>query len=99
MPQVARVNDMGEGDCPSHRSTQHYVTHFTTGASSVLTNNLPTVVVNGMGDATCGHPTHATTGSTNVFAENQPIHRVNDIGTNPGPYHTTTGSPNVFANS
>jgi len=99
MPQVARLNDTGQGKCPAHTTSQNYTTTFTTGATSVLTNNQPTVIVNSMGNSTCGHPTHATAGSPTVFAENQPVHRVNDPGTNPGPYHTVTGSTNVFANS
>lgn len=98
MPQVARVNDTGQGVCPAHKKAQPYVTTFTSGATSVQTNNLPTVVVNSPGSSTCGHPTHAVIGSPNVFAENMPVHRVGDMGTNPGPYNVVIGSNNVFVN-
>lgn len=99
MPQVARVTDTGQGDCPAHRTTQHYTTTLSSGASTVFANNLNMAVVNSVGQSTCGHPTHATAGSPTVFAEGKPVHRVNDVGTNPGPYHAVTGSTDVFADS
>lgn len=98
MPQVTRLNDTGLGTCPDHTSDEDYTTRFISGAVTVFTNNIPTVIINSVGESTCGHPTHAVTGSPNVFVENVPVHRVNDVGTNPGPYNAVTGSPDVFAN-
>ena len=98
MPAQTRVGDIGIGICPCHKSPKRYITTFSTGAPSVLTNNLVSCIVGTIGVSSCGHPTVAHTGSPDVFHENSPAHRINDTGANCGPYVVVTGSPDVFIN-
>ena len=98
MPAQTRIGDIGIGVCPCHKSPVGYVTVFSTGASSVQTNNLTSCIVGSIGIASCGHPTVALTGSPNVFHENSAAHRIGDVGANCGPYTVVSGSPNVYEN-
>jgi hypothetical protein len=99
MPAQTRVGDIGVGICPCHRKPKSYVTVFSTGASTVLTNNRISCIIGTIGIASCGHPTVALTGSPNVLHQNKPAHRIGDTGANCGPYTVITGSPNTFENS
>ena len=98
MPAQTRVGDIGVGICPCHISPVSYVTVFSTGAPTVLTNDLVSCIVGTVGIASCGHPTIALTGSPDVFHENSAAHRIGDTGANCGPYTVVSGSENVFIN-
>lgn len=98
MPGVSRVGDIGVGICPCHITPVPYTTVFSTGANSVMTNNLATCIIGTIGIASCGHPTVAITGSPDTFAEGVGHHRIGDMGMNCGPYTVVSGSPDVITN-
>jgi len=99
MSGVSRVGDIGVGVCPCHTTPQPYVTVFSTGANSVLSDNLATCIIGTIGIASCGHPTIALSGSGDVMCEGISVHRVGDVGANCGPYTVVSGAPDVIGNS
>jgi hypothetical protein len=104
MTALARITDLGEGECPLHGPTpRKYTTTHITGCSTVFTNNLAQLVAGReVGEQDCEpgnkHISATLTGSSTVFAENLPVHRVADTGEGQGKdiYTTITGSPDVF---
>lgn len=99
MTAIARLGDIGEGNCPTPNHGA-YTTEFITGANSVFINNLPTIIIGSVGSQSCGHTSEALTGSGSVFAENLAVHRIGDVGEGGAGdlYTCVTGSDNVFNN-
>ena len=95
MTNQTRVGDTGIGVCPCHDTPVSYTTVFTTGASTVGTNNKASAIVGSIGISSCGHPTIALTGSKTILKENKPSHRIGDTGTNCGSYVVVSGSNDV----
>lgn len=105
MKQVARIGDIGKGDCiKGHDDVPEgqpkpFVTTFVTGSPDVYVNNRFVVRNGDIGETDCGHRTKAASGSGTVFVNNRFVHRVGDVGKiidEGKTYKTFTGSDNVF---
>lgn len=106
MPKIARIQDLGHGECKAGHPgipvgvPKEFVTTFMTGANSVFINGKNMAVVGSTGETDCGHTTTAISGSATVFAENVPIHRLNDIGIineGEGDYFVISSADNEYA--
>jgi hypothetical protein len=93
---VSRVGDIGVGYCLCHFRTVAVV--FIKGSQDTQTNSRDTMMVGGIGIASCKHLTVAVTGLDTVLVNQSPIHRVGDAGVINcfGGYVSITGSENVL---
>lgn len=95
MTYIARVTDIGQGDCSSHGPA---TTIFMNGANSVIIEGQPACIIDiTKGNATCGDETLAIEGSASVFFEGKAAHCVGHRGVfeSGGEYIVMTGANSV----
>jgi len=105
MKPVARIGDIGKGECiKGHEDVPEgepkpFITKFATGSGDVYVNNTPVITIGDIGKTDCGHRTKAATGSGTVYVNYKWVHRIGDVGKvidEGKTYEVATGSGDVY---
>jgi len=96
MPMVARINDIGIGTCPCHKTPQPVVGTIVVGSPTVFADNIGRARIGDLVMCSCGHPATLIIGSPTVFANNIGQSRVGDMFMGCPTGTIIVGSPTVM---